>query len=230
MYLRRIPNAYSDYEDHNMLILITGGSGSGKSALAEKLTSKLSAEPEYEVTSSGSQTNQAAPIYIATMIAGQDQESRERIVRHQLQRSHLGFCTIEQPFDLELLLDQIQLEKTMDSAHGAPVLLLECLSNLLANEMFLRTDHGLDYFSPEQAAEVIDHALLRAEDISEHLIIVSNEIFADALVFDEATQLYLKYMGWLNQRLAARAALAVEMVYGSALVQRGSAKLLEGLI
>ncbi|NLW10536.1 MAG: bifunctional adenosylcobinamide kinase/adenosylcobinamide-phosphate guanylyltransferase [Clostridiaceae bacterium] len=195
-----------------MLILITGGSGSGKSALAEKLASRLASAKERVL--------RTEPVYVAAMIAGQDKESRERIARHQQQRSQLGFITREHPFDLEQLVEEL----------NSPIMLLECLSNLLANEMFLRTDFGLEYLSPEQAAEMIDHALTRAEQCCEHLIVVSNEIFADAMIFDEPTKLYLRYLGWLNQRLAAKADLAVEMVYGLPQIQRGSAELLEGLL
>lgn len=195
-----------------MLVLITGGSGSGKSLLAEKLV--------YRLAEKANKTTAKAPVYVAAMIAGQDNESRVRIARHQQQRSQLGFVTREQPFNLEKLIEELD----------SPILLLECLSNLLANEMFLRTDYGLDYLSPVQAAETIDHALLRAEEMCEHLIVVSNEVFSDAMVFDESTDLYLKYLGWLNRRLAARAELAVEMVYGLPLIHRGSTEYLEGLV
>lgn len=195
-----------------MLILITGGSGSGKSALAEKLARRLADDSK--------QAGNKSLIYIAAMINGKDKESKDRISRHQQQRAKLGFITREQPFDLDQALDE----------YNSPILLLECLSNLLANEMFLRTDFGLEHFSPEQAAEMIDHALTRAEEICEHLIVVSNEIFSDAMIFDESTNLYLRYLGWLNQNLAARAMLAVEMVYGLPHIHRGSAEILEGLI
>lgn len=199
-------------EDIKMLILITGGSGSGKSALAEKLARRMADNSKQEVMK--------PPIYVAAMINSKDKESKVRIARHQQQRAQLGFITREQPFDLDQILDD----------YDSPILLLECLSNLLANEMFLRTDFGLDHFSPEQAAEMIDHALTRAEGLCEHLIVVSNEIFSDAMIFDESTNLYLRYLGWLNQCLAARASLAVEMVYGLPQIHRGPAELLEGLI
>lgn len=199
-------------EDIKMLILITGGSGSGKSALAEKLARRLADNSKQEVMK--------PPIYVAAMINSKDKESKVRIARHQQQRAQLGFITREQPFDLDQILDD----------YDSPILLLECLSNLLANEMFLRTDFGLDHFSPEQAAEMIDHALTRAEGLCEHLIVVSNEIFSDAMIFDESTNLYLRYLGWLNQRLAARASIAIEMVYGLPQIHRGPAELLEGLI
>lgn len=62
-----------------MMILVTGGSGSGKSAFAED-----------QVVSFG----EAERVYIATMFPF-DEESKKRVQRHRNMRSGKGFETIE---------------------------------------------------------------------------------------------------------------------------------------
>ena len=84
-----------------MLVVVTGGSGSGKSAFAED-----------RVLSFG----ESRRIYIATMQAF-DEESHRRIRRHRRMRSGKGFETIERYTEL----DELILPKNC-------VVLLECMS------------------------------------------------------------------------------------------------------
>lgn len=90
--------------------LIIGDSGSGKSAIAETLIVSYGASRRY---------------YIATMSAS-DAESQRRIARHRRMRDGKGFETLECPTDLATAVPD-----------AAGDILLECLSNLVANEMFL---------------------------------------------------------------------------------------------
>ena len=92
-----------------MITLIIGGSGSGKSAYAEKLVKQIS------------ENNR---VYIATMRVW-DHESEIRVARHRAQRNKLGFETIECPIKLD------GVEITEDAT-----VLLEDIPNLVANEMF----------------------------------------------------------------------------------------------
>lgn len=92
-----------------MLHIITGGSGSGKSAYAEKFLCSLGVKNR---------------IYIATMKAF-DQESFKRIKRHQEMRAHKQFTTIECSCSL----------KEQEIPKDAYVI-LECMSNLVANERY----------------------------------------------------------------------------------------------
>ena len=64
-----------------MLILVTGGAGSGKSLLAERISMQLKCMPFW---------------YVATMQVW-DQECRDRIDRHRRQRAGKGFQTVEAP-------------------------------------------------------------------------------------------------------------------------------------
>ena len=92
-----------------MIVLVTGGSGSGKSTWAEKLIAALPKENR---------------VYVATMQV-YDDESVKRVARHWAQRADKGFTTIECEKDLA----------SADIPEGSTVL-LEDLVNLMANEMF----------------------------------------------------------------------------------------------
>ncbi len=92
-----------------MIVLVTGGSGCGKSTWAERLVETLPRENR---------------VYIATMQV-YDEESRQRVKRHREQRADKGFLTIECEKDLE----------RAGIPEGSTVL-LEDLVNLTANEMF----------------------------------------------------------------------------------------------
>ena len=92
-----------------MMILLTGGSGCGKSSYAERIVAAL--------------PNQKR-VYIATMQV-YDEESVQRVARHRAQRADKGFVTIECEKDL-----------AMAQIEAGSVVLLEDLVNLTANEMF----------------------------------------------------------------------------------------------
>ena len=89
-----------------MFHVVTGGSGSGKSAFAEQCILDCQGNKR---------------IYIATMYPF-DEESHRRIARHRAMRAEKKFTTIERYTDLEHLT----------IPQGADVL-LECMSNLTAN-------------------------------------------------------------------------------------------------
>jgi adenosylcobinamide kinase/adenosylcobinamide-phosphate guanylyltransferase len=92
-----------------MIVLVTGGSGCGKSTWAEKLMDNLQYDRRF---------------YIATMQV-YDEESRQRVARHRAQRADKNFVTVECEKDL----DSVKIPE------GSAVL-LEDLVNLTANEMF----------------------------------------------------------------------------------------------
>jgi len=91
-----------------MLILITGGSKCGKSALAEKILSEYT----------------TLKYYIATMRPfGKD--AHEAIERHRRMREGKGFVTVEKYTDIHEIIFPPK-----------SCALLECIGNLCANEMF----------------------------------------------------------------------------------------------
>ncbi len=91
-----------------MLILLTGGSGSGKSVYAEDLCLKL-----------------PAPHYYIAALQTEGDGGAEKIAYNRRLHQEQGFTTIERPCDLAGLVMP---------ARGTA--LLECICHLTANEMF----------------------------------------------------------------------------------------------
>ena len=167
-----------------MLTLIIGGAGSGKSAFAESHVCRLAGRK----------------IYLAAMLP-YGAEAHERIERHRAQRAGKGFHTLERG----LALERIGLPA------GANVL-LEDLSNLLANELFEEAGGGLD---------AVRRGLAHLLDAAESLTVVTNEVFSGGTDYGEESLRYMRLLAELNRELAARADLVVELVCGLPNVLKG---------
>lgn len=178
-----------------MIVFVTGGSGSGKSEYAESVSLALGKNRK--------------KIYLATM-RNQNAVSQARVDRHRKLRAGKGFETLEQAAGLE----DIRLP-------GRPVVLLECLSNLLANEMFASAD-GTD--RKERLQEVILGGIRHLAQEAEHLVIVSNQVFSDGRAYDRETLRYMQVLGGLNASCGEMADEAWEVVCGipAALKQTGA--------
>lgn len=164
-----------------MLYLITGGSGSGKSAFAEA-----------QVLAAG----EGRRIYIATMIP-YGEEGRQRVERHRKLRREKQFDTLECYTNLSKL--------TLDADS---IVLMECMSNLVANEMYEKEGAG------EKTVEVVCRGVRQLAEQVRHLFIVTNEVFSDGITYDPDTMRYMKYLGQVNRRLASMADRVTEVVYG----------------
>lgn len=194
-----------------MITLIIGGSGSGKSAYAEDYVLAAAADlPKY---------------YIATMQV-YDAEGERKVERHRRLRAGKGFVTIEQPTNIgkagikiagnawnEQEKGDIHEVDGMDAPNEEKqggVALLECMSNLVANEMF----------SGEQMPEtdaVVRRVTEEIEALAKqltHLVIVSNNVFEDGIAYDASTLRYIEALGRINTRLADLADHVLEVVVG----------------
>ena len=167
-----------------MLTIVIGGAGSGKSAFAEELVCRLSGKR----------------VYLATMLP-RDGESHTRVEKHRAQRAYLEFETHE----CGLGLENIQLPA------GTNVL-LEDLSNLLANEMY-EPDGG--------GADAVRRGMKRLITSCENLTVVTNEVFSGGADYDAESLRYMHALADLNRELAARADLAVEVVCGLPNILKG---------
>lgn len=196
-----------------MLHIVYGGSASGKSSYAESFAMSLQGEGRL--------------LYIATMYPYKwntteiDPETIQRIERHRAMRADKGFDTVECYRHVEHIVAKRQ-----------DVLLLECMSNLLANEMYLEQDSddgGLaETMSEVEKADVgmsetlspvskkIVQALVNLSTRVQDVVIVTNDVFSDggSLTYDESTREYVKNLAEINCALARVAETVTEVVCG----------------
>lgn len=136
--------------------------------------------------------------YLATMIAW-DEECRERIRKHRKMREKKNFITIECPVDLS---------KAEVPARSR--CLLECVSNLAANEMYRR-----DMEDPENGADGTDPGRNQDDqENSDFLVIVTNDVSGDQGPYSEETEEYRKLLGRINCALAREADEVYEVICG----------------
>ncbi len=171
-----------------MITLVYGGSGSGKSAFAEDLVCKTNYKNRY---------------YLATMQAFDD-ESKKRIQRHRNLRSGKGFVTLEYPIDIVNTISEI------DGDSSESIVLLECMSNLVANEMF---KDGQIRSADECVAKIIEE-VKTIDKIVASFVIVTNNIFEDGNSYDPQTKEYMRALGEVNVKLAQMAKETYEVVVG----------------
>lgn len=181
------------------LVLVIGGSGSGKSAYAERtLLSRMPPE------------GGGRAVYLATM-ENTGPEAAARVARHRAMRARHGeaagrtFVTLEQPVDLG----------------GAAVLpgdfvLVEDLGNLLANELWSPAGAGRAGAEARILSGV--KALMERAAL---LAVVSVDIFAGGDGYAPEILDYIRTLGRLHRTLAALAEETAEVVCGIPLAGKG---------
>ena len=187
-----------------MIALVIGGSGSGKSAYAEQMAVKA--------------VGNGSLYYVATMQV-YDEEGKKKVERHQKMRAGKGFLTIEQPRRLKEAAKKVATERVPAGKAAAGVgktVLLECMSNLVANEMFSEENLSavMDKEKIRQLSGEIINGVTALHDSCDILIIVTNQIFEDGIRYDASTMDYIRLLGDVNRQIAERAEQVVEVVAG----------------
>lgn len=174
-----------------MMTLVVGGAASGKSEFAEGLVLDAGNLPRY---------------YIATMQPFDD-ECRARIRRHREMRAKKQFTTVECFVNLE----QVTLPEK-------GVVLLECMSNLAANELYSPDGAGDD------AVVSIQRGIRHLKSQCEELVIVSNEVFSGGSEYEGDTLRYLRILAEVNRMLAKEADTVYEVVCGVPVCHKGEGR------
>ena len=164
-----------------MFTLVVGAAASGKSEYAERLIQLSGPGPRY---------------YVATMQAFDD-ECRARIRKHRAMRSGKGFETVECPLSLE----RIRLPEC-----GA--VLLECMSNLAANELF--DPRGAGKNALDAILTGVNHLLKQCDT----LVVVTSDVFSGGNRYEGETDAYLHLLADVNRALAAQADAVCEVNCG----------------
>lgn len=172
-----------------MLELVTGGSGSGKSAYAESRICEWNRQDPKPL------------FYIATMYP-YGEETEKKIERHRMLRKGKGFETLEWYTGLKLHLEEGSLQ-------GSDVL-LECMSNLVANEMYMESGAGC------HADQAILEGIRKLNQQCSNLVIVTNEVFSESVPDSPEMKEYKRILGRINCEIAAMADQVTEVIYGIA--------------
>ena len=172
-------------------IFISGGCKNGKSYCAQRLARAQSKGFLY---------------YIATM-KPVDSEDDKRIARHKEEREGWGFITVEQPKNIEEILNKC------DSSGS---FLLDSTTALLANEMFLP-----DFSVNEKADEKIINSFLHILQKVKNIVIVSDFIYSDAILYDGLTEKYRRSLAAIDKRLAKECDVVLEVAYENLIYHKG---------
>lgn len=170
-----------------MITLVTGGSKCGKSHYAEAVLENFTGKK----------------IYLATMQPYGD-EAHAAIERHRKMRNGKGFETVEKYTGI----DGVNIDSSC-------AVLLECMGNLLANEMF----KGNDILDP---ADKIISDIHRLSKKAAQLVIVTNNVACDGIDYAEGTAAYIRALGRINGGIAEFADNVIECVYGIPVVLKGA--------
>lgn len=174
------------------LIFVCGGSGSGKSAWAERA-----------ILSQAAKVPGSRAIYLAAM-ENAGAEAAARIARHRAMRARHGaeagvmFTTEERCADIGGAAIQ-----------PGDFVLLEDLGNLLANEIWSPYGAGADH-----AAERVLTGILSLLERACKLIVVSSDVFRSGETYDEGTMFYIRALAGLHRELTKMASQAIEVVCG----------------
>lgn len=191
-----------------MNILISGGAKNGKSDIAERIVRRMMErlhKPLY---------------YVATMMPA-DEEDRERIRVHRMNRAGAGFQTLEAGTRILRVLD---LPKTDPGG----IFLVDSTTSLMANEMFPAAGSGFD----PGAAERVPEELAAFAARTGNTVFVSDQIYEDArlpeagstsrdLPLPDLTEVYRSALGKADCRLAAECETVLEVTAGRVKVWKG---------
>lgn len=178
-----------------MFHMITGGSGSGKSGFAEDEICRMKEE-----------TKSRHLYYVATMIP-YGEETEKKIQRHRKLREGKGFETLECFTGLSHLAADLRWFSKKNQEEGICVL-LECMSNLVANEMYETCGSG------KNASDTIIRGVRELKEKCRGLAVVTNEVFSGIYGSGGEMEYYLKTLGEINCCMAREADSVTEIVYG----------------
>lgn len=174
-----------------MFTLVIGGAASGKSEYAESLVLRSPHRPRY---------------YIATMEPF-DEEGRRRVEKHRRMRADKEFETVERYTDLS----SVRLP-------GRGAVLLECVGNLAANELYSPAGAGTAEGAASAVADGVDALLAQCGE----LVAVGNEVCSGGRDYAGDTERYLRTLAEIHRRLARRADRVCEVVCGIPVWHKGA--------
>jgi adenosylcobinamide kinase / adenosylcobinamide-phosphate guanylyltransferase len=176
------------------LILVTGGSRSGKSGYAQRLAESI-----------------AGPRYFIATCPKIDSEMEERIRKHRQARKAEEWRTIEEEIDIAHVFDKIT---------GGNVYLFDCLT-LWVNNLLFREERVGRVFTEDMMVQYCTEFIEKIKINSGTTICVTNEVGMGIIPENSITRLYRDLVGCCNQNIALVADEVVLVSCGLPLVLKG---------
>jgi len=163
------------------IILVTGGSRSGKSSFAE-----------------GFFKNIDDVLYIATAIVT-DEEMADRIKKH-IDSRNSKWTTYEGFFDLDKAVAKYDIDN----------ILLDCVTIMTTNLMF-REEINFDDISMEKVDNLLDDIkvqfeklIVKAKQTNKNLVMVTNEVGLGLVPENKLSRIFRDIAGYVNQYIASQ--------------------------
>jgi adenosylcobinamide kinase/adenosylcobinamide-phosphate guanylyltransferase len=176
------------------LVLVTGGTRSGKSVFAERLAA----------------SHGGPVLYVATAEAG-DAEMAARIAAHQARRP-ATWSTVEARFE--------PARAVREWTGREPTVLLDCLSLLVSNVLLAEGESGE---AAPRLARLAEELVALARERSLHLIVVTSEVGSGLVSPVALARRYCDLLGAVNQQVAQAADRVFLVVAGLGVELRGLA-------
>lgn len=173
-----------------MIVFVSGGARSGKSAIAEQYAQRLA---------------NGKPCYYLATAQVYDREMAERVARHQASRAH-AWITLEAPVAIDQALSQVGAGHTI---------LLDCLT-LWASQVMFHATADAPPLGEAAGLALLRRCVRDARAHGQALVVVSNDINEAPLPSDPVTWRYVSFLQTLHRWLAAEADSVIEAVAGQA--------------
>jgi adenosylcobinamide kinase/adenosylcobinamide-phosphate guanylyltransferase len=176
------------------IILITGGSRSGKSTYAQRVAESFS----------------GARTYIATCPVI-DKEMEDRIRKHKEARQSASWQTIEEVKDLAV---------AMRRSKGSEVILVDCLT-LWINNLMYEAEQEKKYLDEDAIGARCEDVVGVCGDLAGTVIFVTNEVGMGIVPENPSSRLFRDLAGRCNQIMAGHADVFIFMISGIPLYIKG---------
>jgi adenosylcobinamide kinase/adenosylcobinamide-phosphate guanylyltransferase len=181
-------------------IFITGGVRSGKSSFAERKAIEIARKSEGRLN------------YLATGVAS-DSEMMERIKKHQHDR-------LAGTYQWKTYEQSLRIGKMADEFTAEDVVLLDCVTTLLNNELF-SSEQNWDKRLLSNVKENIIMGISSIKERAGTMIIVSNEVLNESIHGNEMVFAYGRLLGQIHQFLVKEADQVFLVEAGIPIVMKG---------
>jgi adenosylcobinamide kinase / adenosylcobinamide-phosphate guanylyltransferase len=182
------------------LIFITGGVRSGKSSFAERQAVETASTTGRQLT------------YLATGVPS-DPEMKERIEKHQQDR-------LKGTYQWKTIEQSVQIGKLADHFTNEDIILMDCVTTLLNNELFSSEKEWDEHFLKTVKTNVIT-GITSIKNRAHTMIVVSNEVLNESLIGNELVFTYGCLLGQIHQYLVREADKVFLVEAGIPIVMKG---------